>query len=393
MAAALALSTTAGCGDKKKKTGPETAVAKAVEVRDAAVNAASIDPATRAAYRKHLAAGRVLARDGKWRDAAAEFASALDKIPMDGRALSELGWASFQAGDFERARDANRKSVLASGDAAVKAASLYNLGRVAEAAGDKAAAARHYRASLKLRDNQTVSSRLAGLGEPPVEGWRIDPDLIPCRQPTTVDKLCACLEKARASDYTLGGKFECAPDIDDRERSTYGVITTTHGRGDVYVQLVGRSGAGWAVAAELEYAYNPGAFGIFEEIGSDLLVEPRKIGGRDVLWIEVIKFRTDRDLGVNEEESVESTRLTVCIDEPAGGVRCVFQAPIAERYERDKLEELEEDRAIEHTKGLPIKRAGKLAASLSDAGVLTLTLAEGQKTSWLAPYVGEHELW
>lgn len=389
--ALMSLSLLACKGGDRSSSGDKPTVAKKVEARDAAATAKppTITPEQRAAYRRHLAAGRELARDAKWRDAAAEFDKALEAVPMDGRALSELGWASFQAGDFERARDANRKSVLASGDAAVKAASLYNLGRVAEATKDPDTAARHYRESLKLRANQTVRERLAKLGKPPVEDWRIDQSQIPCAGPMSLDALCACLEKARADQYQ-GGEFSCERDIDPG--ADYGIVTTRHGFGDEYVQLVGKLRGGWSVAAELEYAYNPGAFGIFEEIGDDLLVEPRDVGGRRVLWIEVMKFRTDRDLGVNEEESVESTKLTVCLAAPKTGVRCVFQAPIAERYERDKTD-FDEDKGVQHTKGLPIKRAGKLSATLSESGVLTLTLAEGQKTSWLAPYVGAHKIW
>jgi tetratricopeptide (TPR) repeat protein len=381
----------AGCKDKEPAETRQAGVVRSVQHRDAvAAKPPPIAPEQRAAYRRHLAAGRELAGDNKWRDAAVEFEAALEAIPMDGRALSELGWASFQAGDFDRARDVNRKSVLASSEAAVKAASLYNLGRVAEATGAKDDAARHFRESLKLRDNKIVRERLAKLGAAPVEDWRIDQTQIPCTEPTTVAKLCSCLEKARAADYP-SGTFSCDPDIDEAD-SHYGVISTSHGHGDVYVQLVGKSGAGWSVAAELEYAYNPGAFGIYEELSDDMLVDSREIGGREVLWIEVIKSRSDSDMGIDEEESVESTKLTVCLADKKAGVRCIFQAPIAERYERDKLGMFEgED--IEHTKGLPIKRAGKLKAELGAGGVLTLTLAEGQKTPWLAPYVGRHKIW
>lgn len=384
----VSLAALAACKEKKpSEAKPATkAVAATKDARPAPV---PIDPAKRAAYREHLAAGRQLARAGKWRDAAAEFAAALEAIPMDGRGLSELGWASFQAGDFDRARDANRKSVLASSDPSVKAASLYNLGRIAEATGAGADAAGHYRASLRLRDNATVRERLAKLGEPAFAGWKIDAGALPCREPQTIEALCACLEKARAADYP-GGGFSCDHEADADEG--FGIIRSHHGVGDVYVQVIGHSAAGWSVAAVLEYVYNPGAFGIYEELGQDLLVERRRFGDVEVLWIEVIKFRVDRDMGVNEIESVETTKLTICRLGGKTGVDCLFHAPIAETYERDKTE-FPDDPGIEHTAGLPIRRAGKLAATLAAGGTLTVTLAEGQKTSWLAPYVGEHQLW
>jgi len=380
-------------GKAADKTPP--AAAKPAQPTDAAAGkkVKPIDPAKRAEYQKRLKAGRALAGDKKWRDAASEFAAALEAIPMDGRALSELGWAAFQAGDFDRAREANRKSVLASSDSSVKAASLYNLGRVAEATGDGDTAGRHYRESLKLRDNETVRQRLAKVGAPAFEDWRVDRENLPCRKPMPIKALCSCIKKARAADYQ-GGDFSCEPDVDDPDASAYGVLVTTHGFGDIYLQLIGRSGAGWSVAAELEYAYNPGAFGIFEELADDLLVDEREVGGTKVLWIEAVKFRTDRDMGLNEEESVESTKLTVCKIDAKTGVTCIFQAPIAETYTRDRhLLDDEAEAGVVHTKGLPIKRSGQLAAKLSDSGVLSVTLESGQKTSWLAPYIGEHKLW
>jgi TolA-binding protein len=52
-----------------------------------------------------------------------------------------LGWAAFQAGDYDKAREANASAIRAASGRAVKAASLYNLGRVAEATGKHGEAA------------------------------------------------------------------------------------------------------------------------------------------------------------------------------------------------------------------------------------------------------------
>jgi hypothetical protein len=50
-------------------------------------------------YRSQLAAGRKLAPAHKWGEAMAAFEKALDALPGDARALSELGWAAFQVGE------------------------------------------------------------------------------------------------------------------------------------------------------------------------------------------------------------------------------------------------------------------------------------------------------
>ena len=107
--------------------------------------------------------GRALARKGDHGAAARAFAEALEAAPGDARAASELGWAAFRAADLARARTATLESIAGTAEPAVRAASLYNLGRIEEAEGRKDRAAQAYRDSLALRPNPTVRARLVAV--------------------------------------------------------------------------------------------------------------------------------------------------------------------------------------------------------------------------------------
>jgi len=100
----------AGCGGKKQPPSEERPAelspAPVVAPAEAGVTARlhsprpSHTPEELREYRQKLEAGRKLARAKKWGEAVTAFEAALAVVPMDSRALSELGWAAFQAGDY-----------------------------------------------------------------------------------------------------------------------------------------------------------------------------------------------------------------------------------------------------------------------------------------------------
>ena len=96
-------------------------------------------------------------------DAVTQFEAALRARPNDPVALSELGFAALQAGDLVQARTATESALATTKDRALLAASLYNLGRIAEATDDRNAAVAAYRRSLTLRKSAEVTGRLAAL--------------------------------------------------------------------------------------------------------------------------------------------------------------------------------------------------------------------------------------
>jgi len=122
--------------------------------------------AANGSYRAALERGRRLVRAKDWRGGIAAFDAALAAHPGDARALSELGWAAFRAGDLDRAAQASRDASAAAGASArVRASALYNLGRVDEARGDKDGAAAAYRDSLALHASRAVKRHLRAIAK------------------------------------------------------------------------------------------------------------------------------------------------------------------------------------------------------------------------------------
>jgi hypothetical protein len=159
-----------GCGKSGSREAPappssDDAGAAAAIAIDAAVRPARrARPAKSKAYAVALQRGRKLAAAGDYPAAIAALQRALAAVPDDARALSELGWVAFKHGDLALADDATERSIAAAREPRLRAASLYNRGRIAEARGDRDRAADAYRASLELRPNETVAARLEGLG-------------------------------------------------------------------------------------------------------------------------------------------------------------------------------------------------------------------------------------
>jgi tetratricopeptide (TPR) repeat protein len=114
-------------------------------------------------YRAALRAGRARMAKNDARGAIASFEQALVAIPDDARALSELGFAAFKARDLTKARQATEQSIAAAGDPRLRAASMYNLGRILEAQDKKSEALDVYRRSLALRPNIIVRDRVVAL--------------------------------------------------------------------------------------------------------------------------------------------------------------------------------------------------------------------------------------
>lgn len=133
---------------------------------------------------------------GNWETAAAAFATALRAKPDDGPALSELSFAELSLKRLDDAEAHAKRAVEQSGPGSLKAASLYNLGRTAEARSDSgendAKAALYYRQSLKLRRSEEVLSRLFQLDEN-------EPEL-PCSEPRPFKDLTACLRRVLVHD-------------------------------------------------------------------------------------------------------------------------------------------------------------------------------------------------
>lgn len=118
-------------------------------------------PADRSRYLAALDEGRRLHRAGDYAGAMQALGRALDLIPGDPRALSELGWAALFAGRMAEAESALRKAeAAAADDTDLLASILYNQGRVAEAQGHAPEAVALYQRSLWLRPHPATYRHL-----------------------------------------------------------------------------------------------------------------------------------------------------------------------------------------------------------------------------------------
>jgi tetratricopeptide (TPR) repeat protein len=391
----------------KKTPAAKTPAAKTPAAKTAKTSATKkaprLSPTQRKAYLAALARGRKLAKQQKWADAVKAFAAALEVLPMDGRALSEQGWAAFKIGDYKLARAANERSVLAATEPTVKAASLYNLGRTAEAMGKKEEAARYYLRSLKLRPHAGVEKRLVSLGKKAPARSVVPEVSEPCgkTKAASIAKICGCLLQQNSSPGAAD-KPSCGPyaALKTHSPALQAIKLDVPGYRSVTYLLLARQSGGKALfktVAEIGYVYNPGAFGISESFDFAPTVV-QKLGDRQLLKITSTKTRHDTDMGVDEFETHKVVMLTSCVL-PRNAreiARCALQVPLEERYERNVLglskgKPSPADKKL-HSR-LPIKKHSKVSADFSADGKVSIKLTAGTRSPALAKKLGTHRLW
>jgi tetratricopeptide (TPR) repeat protein len=133
----------------------------------------ALTPEQRAMMTTAFRDGRRLAHELRWSEAAARFATALILAPGDAHVRCETGYAQYRAGNLDAAA-AQMRRVLAQlpnetpeAERIPTAQCLYNVGLVAEARDDRAAAREAYSRSLALRPNETVATHLAAVSDAP----------------------------------------------------------------------------------------------------------------------------------------------------------------------------------------------------------------------------------
>jgi hypothetical protein len=352
---------------------------------------AKIAPATLASYKKHLRAGRKLGDQKKWGEAVVELEAALRDLPLDGRALSELGWAAFAAGDYEKARKANAESVRVAGDLKVKAASLYNLGRVAEASGDANAAVKAYALSLTYRPgNKIVVAALA-------KAQKSAPAARPITEAPCADAhgnlahVCKCLVAEQSSDATGEDAPSCAASgekVPDPFQIASVTVPADH---EVYQYLLAQHADGLHVVAALDSVYNPGMFGVSEEwsVGS---AEIERYGDRKVLVLHEKHDHVDNDRGVNEVETSSDDDVTYCVlGAGKTPTTCPLQIPLTHEYTREVL--LDDADDTEKHEGLPAHDGYTLDVTVLPTGAVTVKLQKGAADDRVQAVLGPHKLW
>lgn len=406
---APALLLVVACKGGEKKEGAEAAKSAPVPVATAGNDAAGpvkpperakrpepIPPEKRREYLKHLRAGRAHAKGKRWGEAVTEFEAALAAVPLDDRALSELGWAAFQAGDHEKAEKANADSVRVSSQPDLKAASLYNLGRVAEERGDRDRAAALYADSLVLRPSKAVVKRLVALGKPAPkpDATSVRGEETPCTAPVEgPDLVCDCLKKMEAfeEDFAIECTIGSVGDADDLR-----MASVTVGLGSHEFFLAQKGDKGWRVIGELGDLYEGGVAGVFNE-REEVKAEEKTIGGARILWYEWREIGHDSDMGIDEEDSHEHVTVALAVlggakEEP--GVR--MHIPLVRVYDRDRMGLAEErdlaDMKDLQTPGLPIHREARLKVDIGEDGMVKVVLVRGKADDDTKAFLGSRRL-
>ncbi|MBK9263316.1 MAG: tetratricopeptide repeat protein [Polyangiaceae bacterium] len=355
------------------------------------------NPMKMTAYRKHLAEGRRLASKSTFPEAIKEFEKALEAVPGDAPALLDLGWAAFKAGELDRAKKSTEEALARTTSPKLKGMAHYNLGRIAEEKKDDKTAVEQYRISLELRPNETVEKRLAEVakrsGSAVAVKTAVEP--LPCQTPAkTVADVCACMTKPQADD-TAPRTCESLKDV-KVERDDLAFIEVATTLMETYTYAVARNEQGFVPVAKVGWAYNPGAFGIYEEFTLEPIVE-KSAGKTKVLWIEGTRNRHDSDMGIDEYEEETSKLVTLCVP-PAGETKtwkCPLHLTTSMSYVRDRMgiEGFTPDDVTRGlmTKGLPVKSSWSLDVKLLD-GKVEVTVASGKPPADVQALAKTHSL-
>lgn len=358
----------------------------------------------RARYRVALAEGRELHRKGEYRPAIAAFERALAIDPDDPRALAELGWAAFFAGDLELAEDKTRAALQRSADAKNRGAALYNLGRIAEQRGQRADAIARYQESLRERPNDAVRERLARL-DAGVARAREVLTPAPLRGPfASLKAFCAgreardavaspCDPEAPFPAEVYEGPTELArgwgPILAARVLWTAGPSARTP-EAEVLVHLAIRTEQGWFVSEPVADIYNPGAFGIHASLTATALeLADLVAGGPPELVYRFVLGRDDSDMGLNEIESTSARSLVICGIGPSGAPSCTGALPLEVRSERSVFLPEEDEPGVRH-EGL-FNTHYTITETIAPEGGITLASADDLPEA-LRPLLGTRPL-
>jgi tetratricopeptide (TPR) repeat protein len=269
-----------------------------------------------------LDAGRVASKQGAYTEAIVKFREALEANPSNAATLGELGWAAFKAGDLTLAETSTEQALRHADTDSQRGMLLYNLGRVAEARGSNGVAIEHYRRSLALRDNDTVRERLKSLG-----GETIETKTMGLTQVKgtfeSLEAACRGLSGAACfnAEYGEGGAeaCSCTPTL---EATQFGgdvgllIVQSTLGPSEKLWHPAFKTAKGWVVFEPAEWEYNPGAFGIFEEVervsSEDIGSMGEGADARRFVRFRFVKSRHDSDMGICEIEFESHDLEVVC---------------------------------------------------------------------------------
>lgn len=310
--------------------------------------------------------GRALTKKGSYDEAMAKYREALEIDASDVSVLAELGWAAYKSGDLDLAHRSTLNALKFCRSDKQRGMLLYNLGRVEEDRGQIDLAIDSYTGSLDARPgNATVQGRLDALLAAKSAGDAPDHSVyspLPVLADGLVglDAVCGKVIQERCEDYAWEEGEPCTCDDalvgTPSADATWGLLA--FGNAGFPSQRawfpVVKTSDGWTVFTEVLYEYNPGAFGIHEEVAVGEGALEGLVAGRQQLVIRAVKGRVDSDMGLNEVE-VEDLGFVLICDRDGAKATCTRPLYEAFGYSRDILFEDEEGEFadIDH-EGLPI---------------------------------------
>ena len=343
-------------------------------------------PAQRKEFAADLATGRKAVKAKDYAAGIAAYEAALKIVPTSTSVLGELGWALFLAGKLEPAEDKTREALYESSSAKQIGALRYNLGRIAEAQGDKDAARRAYTESLAYRVNATVEKRLDAVGGPLVdiqsaEAYDSLQDAVngiagiwecgPATLGPAKGEQEGCVYTVEESEELKGGGLDEARIV--RIEGTAGMGGSVDAR-----SLIVRHGKRWhhmGVVADswvpgLDYIQNQGEVDAFE-VG-DFLPE---LTGTEIL-VRSTNSNTDHDPGIEMTSSGEQKEWYLC-GVNAGKATCLKVISAVEWKSSELGEDWSAGKTLDSSKwaiGIGVKD-----------GKIVMAAAAGTKASSLSP--------
>jgi hypothetical protein len=274
-----------------------------------------------AIYENALARGRKLHGGKDYGGAVAAFEEALAARPDDVRALVELGWAAFHAGDLARAEVELRAAIERASEPRLAGSAWYNLGRVLEQKGAVPDAIAAYEKSLGAREHAAVRKRLEALrgtagtaGAVASGAVQVDALAGPF-----VDIAAFCSER---SGDEVDAAHVCSPQVEPQEGSLAIVlpaaplpkpmldlrfVATTNTVDETAYHLAIQTAAGWFVLSDIAMATNDVGFGhVVSHLGVELV--ELAAGGTPELLVRV-DSASEIDKGTREASySIDSFR-------------------------------------------------------------------------------------
>lgn len=349
----------------------------------------------RQTFLTHLKAGRKLVQKKDYKGGLVELEKARKLDPNDARILSEIGFAAMLSDDLVTARKANIDSVRFAKEDKLKAASLYNLGRIAEKEAQPELAAGYYRESILLRPNKTVEERLAALGaKPGTTATGHEPCSFDVHEGKSKDEVCKALATSQSMDNPVcykpnpfGASDTLASKVFDAASAGFDKVELIHFYDEnddmteiFHLGVLDKKGTWHTVP--LYWVYNPGAFGIMEDIVQPIVTfEDLKGDGSTQIVVRVGHHRHDSNMGVAEIESEDTTGLIVIGQSAEGSPELLANFTTSYRYLLEKLDFGDEEEPFDSNHGskeLPIEEKFNVKATFDKKGSIVLAQPAGK---------------